>query len=161
MRTSMRLVLVAVVGLAFLGGERVTPAAEGGCQGCGTNSPVINTFPFMWIKSGSLEVGQGHSNCPIDERRKVNKARAILVVQDVNNDEGDKQVNEDEAVEGVGKDDVDKQRKAKRSSLRATSSRSYMTTRRTHPYVRVRIWPASHSRSIRSGDGLISGAIHC
>jgi hypothetical protein len=72
---SPRLVHAVAAALVLLAAGPVPLAEAVGCQGCGPNSPILNTFPFMWLRSRSLRVGKGTSNCPIDNMP------AVLVVE--------------------------------------------------------------------------------
>ena len=43
-------------------------ASAEGCQGCASNSPIINPFAVMWLRGRSMPVLRNHSTCKKADR---------------------------------------------------------------------------------------------
>lgn len=82
----MRLCSIAI-GIAALIGEQGPPSASAEPCPCASNSPVINPFPFKWIRWGTSRVLQGTSRCPIAHAREP--AIAISEIEQAESKSGD------------------------------------------------------------------------
>lgn len=51
----------------LIDGDKPPLARADGCQGCSSNSPIINPFPIMWLRSGTSRVIKGSHTCRLND----------------------------------------------------------------------------------------------
>ncbi|HEX2686248.1 MAG TPA: ADYC domain-containing protein [Kofleriaceae bacterium] len=64
MRPLLRLLSAMIAVFVLMDGDKPPLASADGCQGCSSNSPIINPFPIMWLRWGTSRILKNNSACP-------------------------------------------------------------------------------------------------